>query len=173
VPRRPHLIPIAAAPGRRTRARVALAVATLGIASTALAGCSPGAVKIAVPSPAPEVADACTALMQAMPAKVLDAKRRKAEPASALTTAYGDPAIEVTCGVRPPAGMVQAQSQCFEVNGVGWYAQQVTNGYLFTTIGRKIYLEIAVPDKYAPEANALTDVSDAVKAHNTLITPCT
>ena len=108
-----------------------------------------------------------------MPSKVLDAKRRKVEPASALTTAYGDPAIEVTCGVAPPAGMAAAQSQCFEVNGVGWYAQQVTNGYLFTTIGRKLYLELAVPNKYAPEANALTDVSDAVKAHNTLITPCT
>jgi hypothetical protein len=157
VPRRPHLIPGAAA---------ALAVA-------ALAGCSPGPAKIAVPSPGPEVADACAALIQAMPAKVLDAKRRKAEPASALTTAYGDPAIEVTCGVKPPAGMATAQSQCFEVNGVGWYAQQVTNGYLFTTIGRQLYLEVAVPSKYAPEANALADVSDAVKAHNTLVTPCT
>jgi hypothetical protein len=157
VPRRPHLTRVAVA---------ALAVA-------ALAGCSPGPAKISVPSPAPEVADACAALIQAMPAKVLDAERRKAEPASPLTTAYGDPAIEVTCGVAPPAGMAQAQSQCFEVNGVGWYAEQVTNGYLFTTIGRKVYLELAVPDKYSPEANALTDVSDAVKAHNTLITPCT
>ncbi|MFI5713216.1 DUF3515 domain-containing protein [Kribbella sp. NPDC051620] len=170
MPRRPHLIPIAVTPGRRGRSRVALAVVVLGLTLT---GCSPGPVEIAVPSPAPEVADACTALIQAMPAKVLDAKRRKAEPASPLTTAYGDPAIEVTCGVAPPAGMAQAQSQCFEVNGVGWYAQQVTNGYLFTTIGRKVYLELAVPSKYAPEANALTDVSDAVKAHNTLITPCT
>ncbi len=108
-----------------------------------------------------------------MPAKVLDAERRKTEPASALTTAYGDPPIEVTCGVLPPAGMAQAQSQCFEVNGVGWFAQEVTNGYVFTTIGRKVYLELAVPNKYKPEANALTDVSDAIKAHNTLITPCT
>ncbi|WP_328326437.1 DUF3515 domain-containing protein [Kribbella sp. NBC_00382] len=168
MPRRPHLIPIAAVHGRRARLGAASAVIVF-----ALAGCSPGPAKIAVPSPGPEVADACTALIQAMPAKVLDAKRRKAEPASALTTAYGDPAIEVTCGVAPPAGMAAAQSQCFEVNGVGWYAQQVTNGYLFTTIGRKLYLELAVPNKYAPEANALTDVSDAVKAHNTLITPCT
>jgi hypothetical protein len=130
-------------------------------------------VKIAVPEPAPEVAQACDSLMKAMPATVLDGKKRKTEPASALTTAYGDPPIEVTCGVATPAGMVQEQSQCFEVNGVGWFAKQVTNGYIFTTIGRKIYLEIAVPSKYAPEANALTDVSDAIKAHNTLITPCT
>jgi hypothetical protein len=173
VPRRPHLSPIAAGHGRRVRSRVALAVTVLAFTSAALTGCSPGPAKVAVPSPAPEVADACAKLIEAMPAKVLDAKRRKAEPASPLTTAYGDPPIEVTCGVLPPAGMAQAKSQCFEVNGVGWYAEQVSNGYLFTTIGRKVYLELAVPDKYTPEANALTDVSDAIKAHNTLITPCT
>jgi hypothetical protein len=119
------------------------------------------------------VAAACEPLIKALPDKVLDAKRRKTDPPSPLTTAYGDPPIEVTCGVATPAGMVEEQSQCFEVNGVGWFAKQVTNGYIFTTIGRKVYLEVAVPSKYAPEANALTDVSDAVKAHNTLITPCT
>ncbi|MDX6248389.1 MAG: hypothetical protein QOF10_1749 [Kribbellaceae bacterium] len=162
MPRRPHLKPI----NRSTALGV---VALLAV----LAGCSPGPVEIAVPNPAPEVADACKSLVQALPEKVLDAKRRKTQPASPLTTAYGDPPIEVTCGVAPPAGMAEAQSQCFEVNGVGWFAKQVTNGFIFTTIGRKVYLELAVPDKYAPEANALTDVSDAIKAHNTLITPCT
>jgi hypothetical protein len=137
------------------------------------AGCGSGPVPVAVPSPAPEVAEACASLVKALPAKILDAERRDTEPASPLTTAYGDPPIEVTCGVAPPAGMAQAQSQCFEVNGVGWFAKEVTNGVIFTTIGRKLYLELAVPSKYRPEANALTDVSDAVKQHNTLITPCT
>lgn len=177
MPRRPHLTPInrtAGAPPRNRFGRGAAArPLTLAAIVLLVAGCSPDPVEIAVPKPAPEVAQACDGLMKAMPAKVLDGKKRKAEPASVLTTAYGDPPIEVTCGVAPPAGMVEAQSQCFEVNGVGWFAKQVTNGYIFTTIGRKVYLEIAVPSKYAPEANALTDVSDAIKAHNTLITPCT
>jgi hypothetical protein len=138
-----------------------------------LAGCSPGPTPVPVPSPAPEVAAACEPLIKALPAKVLGAKRRKADPPSPLTTAYGDPPIEVTCGVAQPAGMAEAQSQCFEVNGVGWFAKEVTNGTIFTTIGRTLYLEIAVPHKYSPEANALTDVSDAVKQHNKVITPCT
>ncbi|WBQ07631.1 DUF3515 domain-containing protein [Kribbella sp. CA-293567] len=172
MPRRSHLSP-AAAHGRRVRPRVALAVALLTISPAALGGCSPGPAKLAVPSPAPEVADACTRLIQALPAKVLDAERRETEPVSALTTAYGDPPIEVTCGVATPAGMAEAESQCFEVNGVGWFAEEVSNGTIFTTIGRRLFLEIAVPKKYTPEANALTDVSDAVKAHNTLISPCT
>jgi hypothetical protein len=137
------------------------------------AACSPGPAQVAVPSLAPEVATVCEQLVKALPEKVLDAKRRKTEPPSPLTTAYGDPPIEVTCGVAPPAGMAEEQSQCFEVNGVGWFAKEVTNGVIFTTIGRKVYLEVAVPSKYAPEANALTDVSDAVHRYNELIDPCT
>ncbi|WP_371403694.1 DUF3515 domain-containing protein [Kribbella sp. NBC_00662] len=146
-------------------------LAALGV--IVLAGCSPGPTPIPVPSPAPEVAAACTQLIQAMPAKVLDQKKRKTSPESSLTTAYGDPPIEVTCGVAPPAGMAEAQSQCFQVNGVGWFAKQVQNGYIFTTIGRELYLEMAVPSKYSPEANALTDVSDAIHNHDKLVTPCT
>jgi hypothetical protein len=118
------------------------------------------------------VADACAPLVKALPAKVLDAERRKADPPSPLTTAYGDPPIEVTCGVAPPAGMAEAQSQCFEVNGIGWFAKEVTGGVIFTTIGRALYLEMVVPAKYSPEANALTDVSDVVHRFNKLITPC-
>jgi hypothetical protein len=146
-------------------------LAALGV--IVLAGCSPGPTPVPVPSPAPQVAAACTQLIQAMPAKVLDQKKRKTSPESPLTTAYGDPPIEVTCGVAPPAGMAEAQSQCFQVNGVGWFAKQVQNGYIFTTIGRELYLELAVPSKYSPEANALTDVSDAIHNHNKLVTPCT
>jgi hypothetical protein len=138
-----------------------------------LAGCDPGPAPVAVPSAAPEVAAACEPLVKALPEKVLDAERRETDPVSPLTSAYGDPPIEVTCGVTPPAGMAQAQSQCFEVNGVGWFAKEVENGVIFTTIGREIYVEVAVPSKYAPEANALTDVSDAVHRFNKLITPCT
>jgi Protein of unknown function (DUF3515) len=147
-----------------------LLLAALGL--IVLAGCSPGPTPVSVPSPAPEVATACTQLVKALPEKVLDAKRRETEPVSPLTTAYGDPPIEITCGVSPPAGMAEAQSQCFEVNGVGWFAKEVTNGVVFTTIGRALYLEVAVPSKYKPEANALTDVSDVVHRYNKLVTPC-
>jgi hypothetical protein len=150
-------------------------VRTIGAALCLLliAGCSPGSTPVPVPSPGPEVAAACAELVKALPAKVLDAERREASPKSPLTTAYGDPPIEMTCGVAPPAGMAEAQSQCFEVNGVGWFAKQVENGFIFTTIGRSLYFEVAVPAKYTPEANALTDVSDAVQKHNKLVTPCT
>ena len=147
-----------------------LLLAALGV--ILLAGCSPGATPVPVPSLGPEVAAACTDLVKALPAKVLDAKRRKTTPESPLTAAYGDPPIEMTCGVARPADSAEALSKCFEVNGVGWFAKQVQNGYVFTTIGRALYFEVAVPSKYAPEANALTDISDAVQKHDKLVTPC-
>ena len=156
------------------RSLTRLAGGALGVLGVLLiAGCSPGAAPVPVPSPGPEVTAACTDLVKALPAKVLDAKRRKTTPESPLTAAYGDPPIEMTCGVAAPALDLEAQSKCFEVNGVGWYAKQVQNGYVFTTVGRTLYFEVAVPHKYAPEANALTDVSDAVQKHNKLVTPCT
>ncbi|TCC34309.1 DUF3515 domain-containing protein [Kribbella speibonae] len=159
----------ARAAGRGPRAR--LVGAALGV--LLIAGCSHGPTPVPVPSPAPEVAAACADLVKALPAKVLDAERRETSPKSPLTAAYGDPPIEMTCGVTPPAGMAEAQSQCFEVNGVGWFAKQVENGFIFTTIGRSLYFEVAVPAKYAPQANALTDVSDAVHRFDKLVTPCT
>jgi hypothetical protein len=129
-------------------------------------------VPLAAPTPAPEVAAGCEQLVAATPAKVLDQGRRTTEPKSPLTTAWGDPPITLACGVAPPAGLATAQSQCFEVNGVGWYAENAQNGVVFTTIGRRIYIEVAVPDDYAPEANALTDLSDAISRHDPLVTPC-
>jgi hypothetical protein len=143
-----------------------------GLGMIVLAGCSPGPAAVPVPSAAPVVAAACTQLIQAMPATVLDQKKRKTSPESPLTTAYGDPAIEVTCGVAAPVGSAEALSLCFEVNGVGWFAKQVHNGYIFTTIGRELYLEMAVPSKYSPEANALLDVADVIHSHDKLVTPC-
>ncbi len=117
--------------------------------------------------------EACEKLVHALPDKVLDLDQRRTVPDSLITAAWGDPPIELTCGVAPPAELATAQSQCFEVNGVGWFAQPAENGVVFTTIGRELYVELAVPDDYAPEANALTDVSAAVAQHNNLITPCT
>lgn len=60
--------------------------------------------------------------------------------------------------------MTQSAS-CMEVNDVGWFAEQREPGYVFTTIGRAVNVELTVPSKYAPESNALVDIADAVKAH--------
>ncbi|MFC0628460.1 DUF3515 domain-containing protein [Kribbella deserti] len=161
--------------GAHLKAHPRRLVPALGLSLLLLgaAACSPGPVGIAVPTPAPEVASACASLINALPERITEGERRETDPVSPLTRAYGDPPIELTCGVAPPAGMAEAASQCFEVNGVGWYAQEAENGVIFTTIGRKLYLEMAVPNAYSPEANVLTDVAPAIKSQNPVITPCT
>lgn len=127
---------------------------------------------MAIPDPDPPAAvrTVCSALLADLPTLVLDGERRQVAPGG-LSAAWGSPAITLRCGVDRPAALTPS-SQCFEVNGVGWFAEAADGGYLFTTIGRTAYVELAVPSDYAPEANALVDVAATVSAHDPLQTPC-
>jgi hypothetical protein len=127
---------------------------------------------VAIPDPAPTGADLsiCTAVMAALPQQVLDQERRKAEP-GVFGAAWGDPVITLRCGVAKPAALTAA-SECLEVNGVGWFAEPAQGGQLFTTIGRRTFVEVAVPTSYAPESGALVDLAAVVQAHDPLRQPC-
>lgn len=140
----------------------------LGLLTVGLGGCS-RTVTITDPTPSAGVRQQCAAVMAALPPTVLDQSRRTVEP-GALSAAWGDPTITVKCGVGKPPGLGDA-SECFEVNGVGWFAEEADGGYLFTTIGRPAYIQVGVPTDYAPEANALVDVAEAVK-QTPEIQPC-
>jgi len=113
------------------------------------------------PTPSSSVRQQCAAVMADLPTTVLDQPRRTVVPGT-LSAAWGDPTITLKCGVEKPPGLGDA-SECFEVNGVGWFAEEAEGGYLFTTIGRSAYVQMGVPSEYAPEANALVDVAEAVK----------
>ena len=132
-----------------------------------LAGCS-----VAVPDPTPDgtTTPVCAALMADLPGTVLDQNRRTVKPGM-LSAAWGKPPIVLRCGVPKPVALTAA-SECFEVNGVGWFREPASGGYLFTTIGRPVFVELAVPTAYAPESNALVDVAATVSAHDPVQTPC-
>jgi len=138
------------------------------ITSVVITGCA-GPVALPAPSPAPSARRTCDALVAALPATVLDQDRR--DTTAALTAAWGDPPITVSCGVAAPPGMT-ATAQCFEVDGVGWYAEEGTGGFLFSTIGRSVVIEVGVPTAYAPEANALVDLAGAITATVPQTRPC-
>ena len=108
--------------------------------------------------------------MPDLPGTVLEGKRRTVTPGQFIA-AWGNPPISLRCGVDKPPGLTAA-SDCFEVNGVGWYTEQAAKGYLFTTIGRTAYIEVGVPSHYAPEANALVDLAAVVSAHDPLLQAC-
>jgi hypothetical protein len=131
-----------------------LVLVTLG-----LGACS-RTVTMTDPTPSASVRQQCAAVLAGLPETVLDQPRRTVEP-GVLSAAWGDPTITLKCGVEKPPGLGDA-SECFEVNGVGWFAEQAEGGYLFTTIGRSAYVQVGVPPDYAPEATALVDVAEAV-----------
>jgi hypothetical protein len=148
-----------------------------------LAGCGggPGPVHVAGPSPTGSARAQCSRLVAALPQRVAGNDRRDITPAGALAGAWGDPAVVLRCGVPRPAAL-RATSYCFEIDHVGWLATQhgkavsvsspVRGTLDFTTIGRSVYVEVSVPDAYAPQADALADVAGAVARTTRLLKPC-
>lgn len=140
----------------------ARAVALVGGLALLVAGCS-RAVAVTPPTPDPTVAAACAKLAAALPAIVAGQDRRDTTPDSTLTASWGDPPIVLRCGVGRPAGLTQT-TQVTSVNGVDWFPQQRTAGYVFTTSGRVAYVEVAVPADYGSQAGGLPDLGAAITA---------
>jgi Protein of unknown function (DUF3515) len=136
--------------------------ACFAVLAAAAAGCSAGPVRADPPRPTGQAAAACANLHAALPDKLEGQPRRGTEPESPLTAAWGDPAIVMRCGVGVPAAY-RPTSQLYTVNGVDWLPEELTNGYLFTTMGREAGVELAVPHQHAPEINPVADLSLLVK----------
>lgn len=99
--------------------------------------------------------------MAALPAELVGQSGRETDPESTVTAAWGEPAITVRCGVPDPAALTPT-SELITVNGVDWFPEELTAGYLFTTYERQVNIEVTVPDDYAPEVKAVTELSAAV-----------
>jgi hypothetical protein len=126
--------------------------------------CSSG-LDVPLPVPLPEGAGAyaCAALHGSLPDEVLKHTVTATTPKSSYTSAWGSPAIVLRCGVPQPAALT-ATSQLLTVDGVDWLPEQLTAGYLFTTVGRELNVEVSVPNAYAPESDALVDLSPVIAA---------
>ena len=140
-----------------------LRLGALAVAVGLLSGCSRG-VDVAVPSPAPTGpgAYACAALHGRLPDEVASQTVVASHPNSDLTSAWGNPAITVRCGVAAPS--IDPTAQIISVDGVDWYPEKFSNGYRFTTLHRALFVEVNVPGDYSPEADALADISPSVSA---------
>ncbi|ASQ97177.1 DUF3515 domain-containing protein [Streptomyces sp. 11-1-2] len=145
-----------------TRRLVPLALALVPITGCSFIGDSDDSVALAVPSPSAQAAAVCRALHKELPSTVDGLKRGTAEPASDYTAVWGDPAVQLRCGVPRPTAM-SSTTESAEVNGVAWLPEKQKDGYRFTTVLRRAYVEVTVPRKYAPEINALLDFAKAVK----------
>jgi Protein of unknown function (DUF3515) len=142
---------------------------------TLSSGCSD---TVSLDAPSPRAADArtCAALLDALPQRVADQQRRDVDPGGGYGAAWGDPPIELRCGVPRPKGL-DAFAQCQTVNGVDWYIpesqqtgqpQQIT----MTTVGRAQYVEVRIPADYFPPATTMVELGPAVKQTIREVRPC-
>jgi len=147
-----------------------LPVAAAALAGVLLTGCQ-GSDSVRVdtyPTTTSSALD-CAALLGDLPPKVAGQPRRLVD--GKIAGAWGDPPIILRCGVEKPASL-KPTSPCHEISGVGWLAERQSDGYLFTTIGRKHYVSLEVPGDYAPEADALADVADLIARHLPVTRAC-
>ncbi|WFB07207.1 DUF3515 domain-containing protein [Streptomyces sp. LX-29] len=123
----------------------------------------------AVPTPPAREAALCRALHRALPERVDGLARRDTAPASDLTAAWGVPAVELRCGVPKPDVLTPGTEHynpkhpAVEINGVEWLLEESDEGYRFTTVLRKTFVEVWVPAAHAPEVNVLTDLAKPVR----------
>ena len=141
-----------------------------------LGGCS-GTVSLD-DAPALSGADArtCAALVKALPDRVSDQPRRKADTGDGYAAAWGDPAIELRCGVPMPSDFDEV-SGCQTANGVDWFvpeSQQTgrPEDIVMTSVGRSVNVEVRIPAAYWPPVNTMVDLGTAVKRTLRSVKPC-
>ncbi|MEU7315207.1 DUF3515 domain-containing protein [Streptomyces sp. NPDC007083] len=159
---------------RRTASSRSVSTAPLAVvaalAALVTAACSvTGEAGPTPPSPSGRAAEVCRSLHGALPERVHDQRRGRADRVSDFTAVWGDPAIALRCGVPEPPVLTPGTEQynpiaeVAEVNGVSWLMEKRDDGYRFVTTGRVAYVELTVPGDYGPEVEVLPDLGDAVK----------
>lgn len=120
------------------------------------------------PSPSGAAARDCRSLQSQLPKDVEGQGRLSYDSSSAYTAAWGDPPIELRCGVPRPQVLSPGSedynplADAVEVNGVDWLLEERSDGYRFTTTGRTVFVELTVPSAYEPEVSVLTDFAEAI-----------
>jgi hypothetical protein len=154
------------------RSTGAVAVSALLLLAT---GCS-GPLTLDAPAVTGADAAACRALVEALPDKVDGVGRVEADTGAGYGAAWGDPAIELRCGVPVPKDF-DAVSGCQTANGVDWYvpeSQQTgrPEDIVMTSVGRTVNVEVRVPATYWPPVNTMVDLGAAVRKTLRSVKPC-
>lgn len=112
----------------------------------------------------------CASLILATPDSLGDGLDRRRTTAQA-TTAWGDPAIVLRCGIEPPGPTTTSCQTVTAPDGtsVDWLVVQddATDDWTFTTYGRVPAVEVHVPAAVASERSTtfLDGLGAAITAH--------
>ncbi len=154
---------------RPTPVRIAAAALGTALVGSALAGCQQ-ALRVDPPALSGTTAYVCSTAHSRLPDEVDGHTVTALDPRSPYTAGWGQPTIVWRCGVPTPAELTPT-SETIVVDGVEWFPQKLTDGYLFTTVGRTVTIDVSVPSAYQPEAGALVDLSPAIATQIPLASP--
>ena len=159
----------------RTATLVAVPVALLagflvfwslgGLAGAPQAGASgdpQATTPVSVPAPSLDAttADACRALLAALPASVRDRRQRPVTGGAEQNAAYGDPPIVLSCGVTKPS--VPQVADLIGISGVCWWPEERSDRDVYTTVDRQVPVRVTVPKVYSASAQWVATFSAAI-----------
>lgn len=122
------------------------------------------AVTMAAPPSSAGVDVPCTKVFSGLPVTLSGLSGRPARSTWTYVAAWGNPAIELTCGVPRPAALTPGSSALvIEVDGVNWLPVQQRSLTVWTAIDRAVYVQVLVPSSYAQPP--LAPISDAIAAN--------
>jgi hypothetical protein len=105
-----------------------------------------------------------------LPQQLESLRARVISPRSPLVHAWGNPAVVLTCGVRPPAGYSATSSETTGVNGVSWFEQAGAKIVVWTALrpgtghGQPVNVQLAVPTHYPGQGAFLVDLAQPLKS---------
>ena len=163
----------------RTRGAVVSALSGCLLLVPALASCSDtGPVPVDSPSVGEADRATCEAFLDDLPGTLAGQERRDVTPTDALGSAWGDPAITLTCGASLPADFDRFAT-CVEADGVGWFvpvaeSSDQSSDVTLTAAGYRPIVRVELPATYRPEgaASVLSQLAQPVKDRLELVDRC-
>jgi hypothetical protein len=100
---------------------------------------------VEVPPVTPEAEASCPAVMSALPLELTGEPSRRVQSDSPFAYAWGEPPIELVCGVERPAGYTVGSS-AIQINGVQWFVDTTDPDMtVWTTVDRPVYVQVSLP----------------------------
>lgn len=112
---------------------------------------------------APTAADArrvCSNLVSALPERLGELTRRRVDGDRRAAAAWGDPPVVLQCGVP---GLGHPVGQLVTIDGVDWTPEEDRAGVTWTTVGRRVTVQVRVPDRYDSQGPLLAPLSPVLR----------
>lgn len=133
------------------------------VAWRTLAGSSTGSLQVPPPTGGgASAATVCSALDSRLPAVLDGARRRRTDPMSPRTAAWGNPPVVLRCGVPAPPELLTGPAGPVSVDGVTWLQDVGRHAVRWTVIDRPVYLQLTVPTSYPSQGGFLVELAPAV-----------